>query len=76
MKSTPLQRVHRDDRNEYIIHYKWIPDNRVPDEYALEYSRSHQNSHQERVLWTNMTISIALVNCDFSGIKSETVEEE
>jgi hypothetical protein len=74
--STPLQRVRRDDRNGYIIHYKWIPDNRVPDEYALEHSRRHRNCHQARVLWTNIIISIALVNCDFLGIESKIVKEE
>jgi hypothetical protein len=31
---------------------------------------------KKRVLWTNMTISIALVNCDFPGIKLEIVKEE
>jgi hypothetical protein len=31
---------------------------------------------KKRVLWTNMKISIALVNCDFPRIKLETVKEE
>jgi hypothetical protein len=71
-----LQRARRDDRNGYIIHYNWIPDDRVPDEYALEHSKRHRNRHQARVLWTSMTISTALVNCDFPGIKSEIDKEE
>jgi hypothetical protein len=71
-----LQRAHQDDQNGYIIDYKWIPDNRVLDEYTLEHSRRHRNCHQARVLWTNMTISTALVNCDFLGIELETVKEE
>jgi hypothetical protein len=71
-----LQRACRDDQNRYIIHYNWIPDDRVPDEYALEHSTRHQNRHQARVLWTNMTISTALVNYDFLGIKLEIVKEE
>jgi hypothetical protein len=71
-----LQRAHRDDQNGYNIHYNWIPDDRVPDEYALEHSRRHRNRHQVRVLRTNVTISTALVNCDFPRIKSETIKEE
>jgi heme-degrading monooxygenase HmoA len=70
-QSTPLQRAHRDDRNGHIICSIWSSREKVPDGYDSEDSRRLWNHHQERVLGTNITISIAFVNYEFSEIKTE-----
>jgi hypothetical protein len=62
---TPLRRAHRDDRNGYIICSIWSSREKVPDGYDSEDLRRFQNHHQARVLGTNITIFIALVNCEF-----------
>jgi heme-degrading monooxygenase HmoA len=69
-QSTPLQRAHRDNQNRYIIRYIWSSREKVPDGYDSKDSRRVWNHHQARVLGTNITISIALVNCEFSGVKT------
>jgi heme-degrading monooxygenase HmoA len=70
-QSTPFRRAHRDNRNGYIICSIWSSRKKVPDGYDSEDSRRLQNHHQARVLGTNITISKALVNCEFSGVKTE-----
>jgi hypothetical protein len=70
-QSTPLRRARRDDQNGHIICSIWSFKEKVPDGYDSKDSRRLQNHHQARVLGTNIAISIALVNCEFSGIKTE-----
>jgi hypothetical protein len=66
-----IARAHRDDRNRHIIRYIWSSGEKVPNGYDSEDSRRLQNHHQARVLGTNITISTALVNCEFLGVKIE-----
>jgi hypothetical protein len=69
--STQLRRAYRDNRNGHIIRYIWSSEEKVPDGYDSEDSRRLRNHHQARALGTNITISTALVNCEFLGIKIE-----